>query len=1051
MSWRRRIRAAVFAVLVFTAAWNPAVISASSSLTVKNGEMQLSGWDFRSDGSIELNGTWEFYWKQLLWPDDLQSTTSPEVSGYVEVPGSWTNHRLNGSPLPPDGYATYRMVIRGLHPSDNVAIKLRNMYSSYALWVNDELEASSGQPGTTPENTSPKYGASIVVPVEPSPEGSLTLLIQVSNFTYPKGGINNSLELGDAKLLQKERSGELVQDSLVIGALLVMGVYHLFLYGFRRKDVTPLYFGLFCMCIAFRTMLVGSRYILEILPGFSWEWFAKASYLTVYVGEFFLISFIYYLFPQYLSRSVRRVTQMFTLLLTLLVLTTDIRIYDYSLLPFEIYSIGLVLYAIYASYRIARQRQEGSLLLILGFSLIFVTALNDTLNRKGILDTPALLQFGVLSFVFMQSLLISKKFSRAFSQVESLSERLLTLDKLKDEFLAKTSHELRTPLHGIIGLADSLIDGSSGKLPLPVIELLRLMKISGQRLAHLVNDILDFSKLKHQEITLHNVTVDLRLAVDLTLQVLKPLAVNKGLHMENKLPDDLYVIADENRLQQILHNLIGNAIAYTESGTVTITGRKSHGQAKIQIKDSGIGIAESDLSRIFESFEQVHPMNGPQQGGTGIGLSITKKLIELHEGEIEVVSKLGEGSTFSFTLPLAIPQTPRIQPRTALPSQDTVVQDRHTDWSMIRTTAETAEARTHLPSVLIVDDDPINVQVLLQFLGGKYALKSTGSGQEAVEWIRNGYKPDIALLDVMMPFVSGLQVGQEIRRHYNSGELPVIFLSAKSQMTDLVAGFEHGGNDYLVKPVDKQELLARLELHLQLVRWNQTLEREVEARTIELEHSLEERARAMSEVSVLAERNRIAGEIHDHVGHILTASIVQLQAGLKLLSMSAPESVDKLNLASELVRKGLHEMRKSVHMLGEEAAATSSFQDSLLQIIEDSEKYAEVTLEHIIEITDGRLEPEAEKLIRHALQEGITNGIRHGRCTHFRFELVEEDGLVRFTLENNGLPFASDRLGFGLTMMRQTIRRRGGTFRIGTKEGAGCLLVLTLPSRREDQ
>ncbi|PQP88289.1 hypothetical protein CPT76_07795 [Paenibacillus sp. AR247] len=192
----------------------------------------------------------------------------------------------------------------------------------------------------------------------------------------------------------------------------------------------------------------------------------------------------------------------------------------------------------------------------------------------------------------------------------------------------------------------------------------------------------------------------------------------------------------------------------------------------------------------------------------------------------------------------------------------------------------------------------------------------------------------------------------------------------------------------------------------------------------------------MSEVSVLAERNRIAGEIHDHVGHILTASIVQLQAGLKMLSMSAPESVDKLNLASELVRKGLHEMRKSVHMLGEEAAAASSFQDSLLQIIEDSEKYAEVTLEHIIEITDGRLEPEAEKLIRHALQEGITNGIRHGRCTHFRFELVEEYGSVRFTLVNNGLPFASDRLGFGLTMMRQTIRRRGGTFRIGTNYSA---------------
>jgi len=1015
--------------------------TAKSSLSVQNGELQLEGWDFGTDGSIALNGKWAFYWNQLLDPDDLKQGTFPAVSAYVDMPEYWTNYSVNGRKLPADGYATYRLTISGLDSEEPIALKLRNIYSSYALWVNDTLAASAGKPASTHEASIPKYGPSVVVPVEPDSDGRLTLLVQVANFTYPKGGINNAFELGDAKQLQQEKSVELVRDSLVIGSLLVIAVYHVLLYVLRRNDVTPLYFGLFCMCMAVRTMLVGSRFILEIFPAFSWEWFARVSYLTIYVGELFLISYIYYLFPQFLSRKIWRLTQFFTIFLTLLVLTTDIRVYDHSLIPFQIYSIGLVLYAVYASIQVARQRQEGAVLLILGFTLIFLTAVNDTLNRNGILTTPALLQFGVLGFVFLQALLLSMKFSRAFSQVERLSERLLTLDKLKDEFLAKTSHELRTPLHGIIGLADALIDGSSGKLPSPVIDLLRLMKVSGQRLAHLVNDILDFSKLKHQEIGLVIVTVDLRLAVELTLQVLNPLAEKKGLRLSHQLPDDMYVRADENRLQQILHNLIGNAIAYTETGTVTVTAKRLQGQVSIQITDSGIGIAEADLDRIFESFEQINPLDRSQQGGTGIGLSITKKLVELHDGRIGVTSVLGEGSTFSFTLPMAGEGKPKSPPS---PVADYIPTESFQHWEIVEPEGE-PDFNKQLPSVLIVDDDPINVQVLLQFLAGKYSLRSTCSGQEALEWIQNGYKPDIALLDVMMPYVSGLQLGEEIRRQYNSGELPVIFLSAKSQMTDLIAGFEHGGNDYLAKPVDKQELLARLELHLQLARWNATLEREVEARTIELEHSLEERARALSEISVLAERNRIAGDIHDHVGHILTASVVQLELGLKMSSQNAPESTEKLKHASDLLRKGLHEMRKSVHMLAEEAAASTTFRDSLLQIINDSEQYAEVNVEHTIEVSDGSLEPEAEKLIRHALQEGITNGIRHGQCTFFRFELIETEDAIQFTLENNGLPFTSERLGFGLTMMRQTTRRRGGTFQVSTKDGAGCVLLLTMP------
>ncbi|GAB6930397.1 hypothetical protein JCM10914A_43800 [Paenibacillus sp. JCM 10914] len=685
--------------------------------------------------------------------------------------------------------------------------------------------------------------------------------------------------------------------------------------------------------------------------------------------------------------------------------------------------------------------------MIVGFSLLFTTAINDILNRTVFLFMPSLLPYGVLAFVFLQSILLSRKFSRAFTQVEQLSERLLSLDKLKDEFLAKTSHELRTPLHGIIGLADALIDGSSGKLPPAVTELLRLMKTSGQRLAHLVNDILDFSKLKHQEIALIPVKVNLQLAVELTIQVLKPLAEKKGLGLSHKLSHDVYVMADENRLQQILHNLIGNAIAYTEAGTITITAQVEDGQVLIQVTDTGIGISAADQERIFESFEQVNPMERPQQEGTGLGLSITKQLVELHKGTLTVKSELGKGSTFTLTLPVSGESDLHILGTSAQQkSPIEAMKQREVAVTIAPAPSEQMnEYEDDRASVLIVDDDPINVQVLVQFLRGQYSLRSTCSGQEAMDWIQSGYRPDIALVDVMMPYVSGFQVGEEIRRHYNPGELPIIFLSAKSQMSDIVVGFEQGGNDYLVKPVEKQELLARLALHLQLAHWNASLELEVDARTTELEESMEERARAMSEVSVLAERNRIAREIHDQVGHILTASVIQLEVGMKLFHDEAPQSVEKMQVVSDLVRKGLHEMRKSVHMLAEEPANLSTFRDVLLQIIDDSKRYADVTIEHTIDIMDDRFEPDTEKTIRHALQEGITNGVRHGLCTHFEFELIEVEGMLQFTLDNNGLPYNAVELGFGLAMMKRTIERQGGMFHISTNAGIGCRLQFTLP------
>ena len=231
------------------------------------------------------------------------------------------------------------------------------------------------------------------------------------------------------------------------------------------------------------------------------------------------------------------------------------------------------------------------------------------------------------------------------AQMKDLNDSLQHLNRLKDEFLANTSHELRTPLNGIIGIAEYLIDGSSGQLSAQTRVNLVAIAASGKRLANLVNDILDFSQLKHRDIQLQLAPVSLREITEIVLTASVPLIRKKNLQLKNNIAADLVqVLADENRLQQILYNLIGNGIKFTKSGRVEVSAQLVTGQGEkatqkdnrefdyvaISVEDTGIGIPEDKLERIFASFEQADGFTGRVYGGTGLGLAITKKLVELH-------------------------------------------------------------------------------------------------------------------------------------------------------------------------------------------------------------------------------------------------------------------------------------------------------------------------------------------------------------------------------------------------------------------------------------
>ncbi|MFB2919716.1 ATP-binding protein [Aerosakkonema funiforme] len=428
---------------------------------------------------------------------------------------------------------------------------------------------------------------------------------------------------------------------------------------------------------------------------------------------------------------------------------------------------------------------------------------------------------------------ISIENAKLYRETTALNEELKTLDKLKDDFLANTSHELRTPLNGIIGIAESLIDGAAGRLNDKQTANLSMVVASGRRLERLVNYVLDFSQLNKGKMELQTKPVDFRQIAEIVLTLSKPLLGEKFLQLNNEIPANLPPIeGDENRLQQIMHNLIGNAIKFTAAGSVTVSAIQKNGMVEVTVTDTGIGIPREKFADIFKSFEQVDASISREYGGTGLGLSITKQLVELHGGTIWVESEIGKGSSFTFTLPTSS-QTPEVTAQ--LTQEITKVREEVAAPRLVPVEVLPSQADF---TILVVDDEPINLQVVTNHLSMyNYNIIQAISGADALEIVET-QRPDLVVLDIMMPKVSGYEVCQKIREHHSVNELPILMLTAKNQIADLVQGFSVGANDYLTKPVSKNELIARIQTQIKLC--NLEALRQSEAREREKARQLEE-------------------------------------------------------------------------------------------------------------------------------------------------------------------------------------------------------------------
>jgi len=523
-------------------------------------------------------------------------------------------------------------------------------------------------------------------------------------------------------------------------------------------------------------------------------------------------------------------------------------------------------------------------------------------------------------------------------QQTKVNERLRNLDRFKDEILANTSHELRTPLNGIIGLADSLRDGSAGNLTEAARKDLSTIVSCGKRLSSLINDILDYSRMKKATLQLNRNAVDLHQVAQIVLKLSQPLLGRKEIKLLEAIPHDLPTIqADENRLMQILHNLVGNAVKFTEKGYVKVSAQLQGDHVLVSVSDTGIGIPEDKLGQIFEAFEQGDSSAIRTFGGTGLGLAITKHLVAMHGGEITVNSVQGAGSTFSFSLSvsggtahaLEAPLSERVFIADVEPDED---------FGEPLVTLQASVPVQNISgrgSILVVDDEPVNRKVLLNYLTPQgYRLLEASGGAEALRLLSEDENIDLILLDIMMPRMSGYEVCRRIREIYNVNELPVIFLSAKNQTSDLLEGFVVGGNDYLSKPITKAELLARVNTHLELLDVNRNLEQKVKERTFELE---EKNNKIMEQKEELIRKQR------QLVIQEKMASLGTLTAGI------AHEINNPVNFAHGSVQNLVVDLEKFREFFFELAGAdadeeiVTAFQDKMLPLFTHSDTIMEGT------------------------------------------------------------------------------------------------------------
>lgn len=694
MKTKKRIylTAIIVFVLASILAYSRELVSANEIAT--DGTFTID--EFPENEVFSLDGEWSFYWQELYTPQDFKENEVKAPKSTVTVPNPWSSYIIEGNKLPKTGYATYRLII-DVPKSEIGTVKslyIPGVSSAYTLWIDGENRVSVGKVGKNSSTMKPGNIPKTVSFVVKS--NQVEIIFHVSNYFQRKAGLFESILIGESEAIHHYQEKNLFFRSMVIVSLLLMGLYHLTLFAFRKKELQFVFFGVLCIIVGIRAILVNRGLAPYILPNrglapydfpiISWEMANKIEYLGATLGILFFSLFTYTQFKEDMSRAVRNLIIVVFSIYSLFIIIAPSLLFTRVMLLLQLLIMLTFMYLFFVYITALIRKRLFALLNSVAVGILILTAVNDILLFNNIIQTTELSSVGLLFFMFIQAIIIAKKYSLSFLNAEKLSYELFLLNasleqqiqertvelkltnnelqvanqKLNDahrsrsKWIHNITHEIAAPLTSIRSYTKGMLDG--------VIKsdqnYLQVVYDQSLYLSRLLEDLRDMTEIENNQIQFYLEPVNIQNYTHQLYEKYKLDIEKQGISFmyQDLLPqrEKGYIVQiDKMRIEQVLVNLLKNAQRFVDDkGKIMMElGKEGEQTIIIKIIDNGAGIEEDELNVVFNRFYKGNKQGKPHNG-SGLGLPISKEIIDYHQGELKVTSNVGEGSCFYFTLPL---------------------------------------------------------------------------------------------------------------------------------------------------------------------------------------------------------------------------------------------------------------------------------------------------------------------------------------------------------------------------------------------------------------
>ncbi|TVY07698.1 sensor histidine kinase [Paenibacillus cremeus] len=674
------------------------VLARSDQPEAVQGVLDLSRWSLAEQGDVELGGEWQFFWQQFLEPGPGQALTASSGS-IVKVPHVWGTHPETDPATEHYGYGTYRLRVR-FAPEEAGTLKalyIPAVASAYTLWINGKQVEHNGRIGTSKETMAPKNYAKVVHFTSVS--GDNEIVLQVSNYVQRKGGLWTMPILGDDAHIALKRETNLTSQLFITLVLLTLGCYHLALHFMRKRDHLSLLLGTFCTLFALRSILLGDTLLVRFFPGLSWEWAVKLEYLSPDIAVPLFALFVHLLYPQEFNRKLVNGIMAVGSMFCLLILFTPASVYTWTMNTYQLFTLLTFGILFYVFILAAIRKREGAVINGAACVILLAAGINDMLYYNQLIESIDFAPYGVLVFFFAQTLIVARRFAKAYDHVVELSGELrdvnLVLEKKirertaeleasnaqlreandhlyqteqsRQKLISNISHELGTPMTTVQGYVKAWLDG---KMPRPERPYIQMIYDKVLMVNRLVQDLFETSKMESGEINIALIEMPAEDLFESYFRGFQYEVEEAGIRFEMEAAglssdNDRFAILsiDPIRIQQVVGNLVFNAVKFTPAGgTIRIAAALTEGEhdaagwLAVSVSDTGAGIAKDAQPHLFDRFYKVkgaEPLRGKRQG-SGLGLAIAKEIVGLHGGTIRVESEPGQGSTFTFELPVQL-------------------------------------------------------------------------------------------------------------------------------------------------------------------------------------------------------------------------------------------------------------------------------------------------------------------------------------------------------------------------------------------------------------